>query len=387
MSSTTRPLAALRALIDAVDRDVLQLLSRRMALVGEVASFKRENAVRIRDLEREREVLLERRTHAERLGLPIGSIESVYRLVLLASRDYQAALRVEVPKHVEPKTVAIVGGHGGMGRRMAELFADLGHAVMIADLETRLTPVEAAAAADVVVISVPIESTAEVIRNIGPHVRDDALLLDVTSVKEEPLREMMAHCTASVLGTHPMFGPGVHTFTGQRMVLCRGRGDAWYDWAYRTFRARGLTITEADPEEHDRAMAVVQVLNHFHTQVLGLTLDRLDVDVDRTLDFTSPAYLLEMYVTARHFAQSPDLYGSIEMRNPRTAEVTEAFVEAAKELKELLDEKDRPKFRKRFLDVRRRFGDFTEEALEQSRFLIDRLVELTAGRASAPRGG
>ena len=35
-----------------------------------------------------------------------------------------------------------------------------------------------------------------------------------------------------------------------------------------------------------------------------------------------------------------------------------------------------------FANVRAFFGDFTEEALEQSGFLIDRLVELSAGRSS-----
>ena len=35
-----------------------------------------------------------------------------------------------------------------------------------------------------------------------------------------------------------------------------------------------------------------------------------------------------------------------------------------------------------FADVRAFFGDFTDEALEQSGFLIDRLVELSAGRSS-----
>jgi chorismate mutase/prephenate dehydrogenase len=78
-------------------------------------------------------------------------------------------------------------------------------------------------------------------------------------------------------------------------------------------------ITETTPADHDRAMSVVQVLTHFQTQVLGVTLARLGVPLDETLRFTSPAYLIELYVAARHFAQSPARYGPIEMRNPRRA--------------------------------------------------------------------
>ena len=61
-----------------------------------------------------------------------------------------------------------------MGSFMARLFADLGHTVMIADVDTPLTPAEAAATADVVVISVPIDATEAVIRDLGPRMRPDA---------------------------------------------------------------------------------------------------------------------------------------------------------------------------------------------------------------------
>ncbi len=383
----SRPLAALRAMIDAIDRDVLMLFARRMAIVGEVAGYKRENAKRIRDLTRERQVLGDRTKRAERLGLPGGTIESIFRLVLVASRDYQASLRAEVPLEIEPRTVAIIGGRGGMGRRLAEMFGDLGHPVMTTDVDTPLSNVEAAKAADVVVVSVPIAKTEEVIREVGPHVRPDALLMDVTSVKTGPVEAMMEATEASVVGTHPMFGPGVHTLSGQRVVMVKGRGDAWYDWVKSMLEARGLVVTETTADRHDEAMAIVQVLNHFHTQVLGLALSRMGTPLEETLQFTSPAYLLEMYVTARHFAQAPSLYAEIEMRNPKNEAVMKAFSDAAAELSEIVASRDRERFDGVFREVRDYFGEFTDEALDQSRFLIDRLIELTAGRSGAGATG
>ena len=233
---------------------------------------------------------------------------------------------------------------------------------------------------DIVVISVPIRVTREVIEQVGPHVRKDALLMDVTSIKTDPMRAMMQNSEGSVVGTHPMFGPGVNTYQGQRVVLCRGRGDRWLGWVRQMLTARGLVITETTPEIHDSMMAIVQVLHHFKTQVLGLTLSRLGVPLQQTLRFTSPAYLLESYVTGRHFAQSSELYGPIEMLNSDAARVTTAFRASAKELAGILDKGDQGAFDAIFREVRDFFGEFTEEALEQSVFLIDRLVELSAGR-------
>ncbi len=197
---------------------------------------------------------------------------------------------------------------------------------------------------------------------------------------------MVASTKASVVGSHPMFGPGIHTFQGQRVVLCRGRGDAWFEWVKATFEARGLVVTESSPEQHDRAMALVQVLTHYQTQVLGLTLARMGIPLEEPLAFTSPAYLLEAYVTARHFAQSPALYGPIEMENPLTSQVTSTFEASAREVAEILASKDQARFDALFSEVSSFFGEFTQEALEQSGFLIDRLVELTTGRAASAQG-
>lgn len=377
-----RPLAQVRAEIDALDRELLHTAARRMALVAEVAAYKRAHGLRVRDAARERALLDDRARRADALGLPAGEMEAVFRILLRASRDRQAALRTEVPPGEPTHTVAVVGGRGGIGRVMVRLFEELGHQVLVADVDTDLAPGDAAAVADVTVVSVPIDATEAVIAEVGPRVRPDALLMDVTSVKAAPVAAMLAataRSRASVLGTHPLFGPSVHTLQGQRVVLCRARGDGWAGWAARTFAARGLVITESTPEAHDRAMAVVQVLTHFQTQVYGVALARLEgalgLSLGETLGFTSPAYLMELYVAARHFAQSPALYGAIEMGNPRTGEVTAAFRAAADEVAGVLGSGDQTRFEALFAEVRAFFGDFTAEALEQSSYLIDRIVE------------
>lgn len=372
-----RPLPVLRAIVDAIDHDILRLLARRNSLIADIAEHKRAHRLPIRDLERERQIIADRRERGQALGLNPDLLESLWRLIMWASRDRQAALRAEVPPEIEPRTVAVIGGKRGMGRCMARMFGDLGHAVMVADLDTPLAPAQAAAAADVVVIAVPIDVTEQVIGELGPLVRPDALLMDVTSLKAGPLRAMLAASRASVVGTHPLFGPSVHSLQGQRVVLTPGRGAEWLDWLRTMLHARGLELVETTPEEHDRAMAIVQVLVHFATEVMGRALAALRAPIERTLEFTSPIYLIELLLTARHFAQSADLYAAIQMSNPGTAEVTEAFVRAAEELRAVTARGDRAAFAAMFADVRRFFGSFTERALEQSDFLVDRVVERT----------
>jgi len=377
MTDQSKNLALLRAEVDATDRDILQAVARRMGLVREIAEVKRAAGLRIRDLQREQEVLEDRMRVASELGLPPSEMESLFRLLLRTSRDYQALLRVEVLPHDHARTVTIIGGHGRMGRVFSAMFADLGHRVLIVDVDTDLGAAEAAALSEVVVVSVPIDRTEEVIRAVGPTLRADSLLTDLTSVKQEPVEAMLASTKASVVGMHPMFGPSVHTLQGQRVVLCRARGDVWADWLAHTLTSHGMVITETTPTHHDRVMSIVQVLTHYQTQVMGLTLARLGVPLEETMRFTSPVYLLELYMTARHFAQSPALYGEIEMRNPRSAEVTSALRAAAEEVAAAIERRDQAAFTALFDEVRTFLGSFTNEALQQSSYLIDRIVERT----------
>ena len=379
-------LPQIRERLDRLDQEILERLAERQRLVLEVAEDKRRRGVAIRDVEREREVLASRRAAADALGFPGNIAESIWRLIMLASREQQSAQQPKPAAESDRKTIAIIGGAGQMGELLARFFGDFGHEILVVDKETELTAEEAAPRADVVIVSVPIRETERVVREVGPLLRPDALLMDITSLKAAPMRAMMDSTEASVIGTHPMFGPGVRAFEGQRVVICVGRDreeNPWLDWVTRHFRARGLFLNLTTPDHHDRVMSIVQVLLHYQTQVLGLTLANTGMPLEESLAFTSPAYLLEAYVAARHFAQDSAIYGPIEMEKPARREIVDAFRAAAAEIGEILEAGDQARFDAVFEKVRAYFGEFTAEALEQSGFLIDRLIELTTGRAAA----
>jgi chorismate mutase/prephenate dehydrogenase len=369
-------LLPLRNKIDDIDHKILALLAERNSVVEQVAEVKKTTGFGIRDFIRESALLEDRGSVANSIGLRSEVIESLFRVILWASRDRQASLGAEMPKKMEPKQIAIIGGNGGMGQVLQKLFEDFGHTVVCADLNTKITNIEAAQHADVVVISVPIAATTEVIKEVGPHCKPNALLLDVTSTKTEPLNAMLENFSGSVIGTHPLFGPSVHSLQGQRIALVCSRDlNEWEDWLCSIFKARGLSVLVTTAQEHDRAMGIVQVLTHQTTEVLGRTIEKLDVDVQKTLEFTSPIYLMELLMTARHFAQSSELYASIQMNNPETGKILQALQDAGNELRDVVLSNDRVAFSKIFDDVHNHFGSFSEQALEQSSFLIDRLVE------------
>ena len=84
MSTPKNPaLEPLRKQLDEIDHQVLDLLAKRLGVVAKVAAIKRTEGVKIRDFQREREILDDRSARAAQLGLPPGPIESIYRQICL----------------------------------------------------------------------------------------------------------------------------------------------------------------------------------------------------------------------------------------------------------------------------------------------------------------
>jgi prephenate dehydrogenase len=75
----------------------------------------------------------------------------------------------------------------------------------------------------------PISAMRETLRQVTPLLREDALVVDVCSVKVYPvkwMRELLPD-TVSILPTHPMFGPdsAAESLKDRKIVICPERID------------------------------------------------------------------------------------------------------------------------------------------------------------------
>jgi len=287
------------------------------------------------------------------------------------------------------KTIAIIGGYGGMGRFFAKFFAEEGFGVVITgpneskgervarklNVSYEKDNKAAAKKADVVIISVPIDETIRVIKEVAPEVRENALLMDVTSIKEKPCRFMERYSKKGVeiIGTHPVFSHRVGSIEGQVFILTPIRGKKWLKWLKKILKKHKARIYESTPEEHDQIMAVVQGLTHFAYISIGKTLEELDFDIKRSREFSSPIYELMLDMVGRIIGQNPELYSSIQMQNPRVREVHKKFLETANELSDTIEKKDEKRFKEIMISAARHFDD-VDRAMGRSDKAISSLV-------------
>ncbi len=191
--------------------------------------------------------------------------------------------------------------------------------------------------ADIVIVAVPIAVTEEVIHEIGPHVPEDALFTDITSVKQMPVNAMKEY-SDEVLGMHPMYAPS-NSVKGQKIVMCPEEGKKWTVME-EFWEQHGADLHFTEPETHDKAMSLVQGLMHFSELVVADVIRKSELSGDDMEEFSSPVYQLITDLTARMLNQKPGLYGSIQAENPENEEVRERFIESAESIQELVGDED-----------------------------------------------
>lgn len=272
--------------------------------------------------------------------------------------------------------VGIIGGTGQMGHFFKIFFEKNNCRVLISSRKTKLKPVDCVKQSDVVLVSVPIDATSDIIKKIAPYINKNSLLIDTTSIKKEPVDAMLKYAKCEVIGMHPVFGPNVNSIKNQTIVLCPVRTKKWLKWIFNIFKKNGAKIKISTPEKHDEMMSIIQCLNHFSTLSVAHTMKSLGIDIKESLEYTSPVYKLRMAMIGRILNQNPGLYANIEIMNPKNKNVLEVYEKSFEKLKKIIETKNKKEFLKYFNECADFFGRFKEEAEKTSDYLIDKMVEI-----------
>ncbi len=358
----------LRDQIDAVDKQIVELLAQRLSLVEKVGEVKSRHGLPIYAPDREAAMLTSRRQEAEKRGVPPQLIEDILRRTM---RESYASEKDSGFKclHPELRSVVIVGGNGQLGGLFKRMFELSGYQVKVLGSQDWHRADEIVQQAGLVVVSVPIHLTDSVIRKL-PKLPDDCVLCDLTSIKAEPLQAMLDVHTGPVVGLHPMFGPDIPSMAKQVIICSDGRHPEAYQWLLQQFVIWGASICAMDASKHDNGMTLIQALRHFTSFVSGLHLSKENPDLDTLLKLSSPIYRLEMAMVGRLFAQDPNLYGDIIMSSQRNIDMIKRFHHCLGEAVKLLDEHDKDGFVQQFEQVSAWYGDYSQQFMLESQNLL-----------------
>jgi prephenate dehydrogenase len=286
--------------------------------------------------------------------------------------------------------IGIVGSQGAYGRWLRGFFAErMGLEVIGRDPagDTAVGELELIEAADVLVFAAPIRHTAAVVAHYtalaGGRERG-RLWLDVTSIKRAPVAALLAS-QAEVVGLHPMAAPPkAPTLKGRVLIVCEARLERWRPWLGQLLTALQAECVQAEPEQHDALMALVQAMVHA-THLAQVAVLRQAVPwvggPQDVLPFRSVSFELDMTVAARVLAGNPAIYEDIQFCNPAVRPVLQRLIDALGRLRDCVDAGDagRARFREEFIDAGR--GFFGGAELARGDYGFERLGYLLADLA------
>ena len=296
----------LRKAIDGLDEKILNLLSKRKNLAKEVAKLKENLDLPVFDKKREEEILKNISGRAKQLGLDVNSVSDVFNAIFRGSRSEQQKQMGKVECSV--KKIGLIG-FGRFGKLIVRhlsgdfdfyVYDRLANKNEIKNNNAVPSSLKELCRLDIIILAVPISEIKSVLNDIKNLLKKDALVVDVCSVKEYPIKLMKNILPKSVqiLGTHSMFGPDTayDSLEEKKIVLCKVRiQNNLYLQIKRFLESKQLAVIEATAQQHDAEMAKSLVLTHF----IGRAL--MDIGVsDMEIDTKSYRDLLRILDTVKN---------------------------------------------------------------------------------------
>lgn len=258
-----------------------------------------------------------------------------------------------------PRTVAVIG-LGTIGGSVARGLALRGCEVLAHDanasfldaaidegvISRRLSPdLSDVNRADAVVIAVGVDSTLEVLAQLGAHPQDFSLVTDVGSTKRTIVagaeRSSLARC---FVGSHPFAGdqrsgwPASRSdlFEGETVYICptRASTDEALASAEALWRLLGAEPVRIDATSHDKLLAWTSHLPHMMSTALALALGKAGIEWESLGRGGRDVVRLA--------AGSPDIWTAIGLDNAAEIELAlEGLEHQLSHLRELLRSNDR----------------------------------------------
>lgn len=177
---------------------------------------------------------------------------------------------------------------------------------------------------DYLVFAVTLNGLEDVCNKISGKVSKETILVDVTSVKVQPLEIIKKYFPDfKILGTHPIFGPQSGKFGLENLPIVLSNistpDDTYFKIKKYLKDDLKLKVIEKTPEQHDKEMAYIQGLSH----LIGRALEAMDIQ-----EYETATYSYKQLLKLRELVgtDSFELYKTIQNGNHYTKEVREEFV-------------------------------------------------------------
>jgi len=202
--------------------------------------------------------------------------------------------------------------------------------------------------ADLVVLSIPVDSSVIELPKILDNISDDTLVIDVGSTKTDICNVVANHPKRrNFLATHPISGTEfsgpkaafLELFQNKTNIICEVEKTAFklQQKAIELFVNIGMRIRYMNPEAHDKHIAYMSHLSHISSFMLGKTVIDKEKNERDIFDMAGSGF----ESTVRLAKSSPEMWTPIFKQNKTNViETLEDYIKNLIQFKELIQRDD-----------------------------------------------
>jgi prephenate dehydrogenase len=248
--------------------------------------------------------------------------------------------------------VAIVGAAGKMGTWFASYFAQRGLHVSAYDInqkkilkasskvKVRSNLFECVHDAELVLVCVPVQKTAQVVKECAKNMKHGAIIAEISSVKNKTfgaLKKITSNLRP--LCIHPMFGPGASKKVEIRILLVPVRNEQIEVMLVKEIFENANVIVLPNAKQHDKSIAMVLGLTYFANMVFAKVMSS-DNNISMLKQVSGTTFSLQSLIAESIFTEEPDLVIALISENAYAKRYISQFLKEAATLARLTIEKD-----------------------------------------------
>lgn len=341
----------LRTNLSKVDRQLVELISRRQTIVGDIGKQKRATGKATRDYEREKKVLDMARSQATGLDLDPQLAEDIMSMLIRSSLASQERDRVAADGRGDGRCALVIGGAGKMGGWFVDFFRSQGFKTDIADRQTQNADgyfsawQDAGVDYDVIVVATPLAVSGGILKELA-ELNPKGLIFDIGSLKT-PLREGLEALRANnckVASLHPMYGPDTQLLSGRHLIFVDVGSTEATLAAKELFASTMVEQLDMGLDDHDRLIAYVLGLSHALNIAFFTALADSGEAAPMLATLSSTTFDAQLLVSAAVARDNPHLYFEIQNLNEFGMKPLEALCESAQMIRDFVANGDEAGF-------------------------------------------
>lgn len=194
--------------------------------------------------------------------------------------------------------------------------------------------------ADLVLVSVPVQKTPQVVKECTKNMKDGAIIAEISSVKNKTFKALKKiPNNLRPLCIHPMFGPGASKKVETRMLLVPVRNKKIEVTIVKEIFENANVIVLPNAKQHDKSIAIVLGLTYFANIVFAKVMSSGN-NISKLKQVSGTTFSLQSLIAESVLTEEPDLVIALISENAYAKIYINQFLKEAAALAKLTIEKD-----------------------------------------------